>query len=211
MRPAEAPDPLHGPDKPCRRTACVAAEPAPSGDTATHLGGAHLDPRDRAHYDGILTSHNAASLYVREPFKPLLVQVGAFAGPPATTPDSPQRALVETAAHAAYRELDRLRRQVAHVRVDADHKVRDAMRKADDCTHHGQMIKDLERQVNAFDKARDRSEKGRLALLGFLTAIDDFVEKYRTAGTERTTEEIVTALEAAARKTHAAHTRAWKD
>lgn len=230
-------DPLYGPDKPCRRTACIeaarladryrrdravlnGADPAdvqaqPYPEVGDHLGGAHLDPYDRAHYDGPVTSYKAAPLAVRTALKPLMILAGSFTdryNTDGSRADSELRTAVDVAAQGCLDEIYRLGQQVAHVRVDADHKVRDAMRRADDCIEHGKMITDLEAQVTHFDRSQRRTEKARLALLGEHQAIRDFLDKYDTGQTREGLDvaALVDALRKMNRRASAAHDRAWK-
>lgn len=202
---ADSPNP-YGPDKPCLRTACVENGPA------DHLGGAHLDPADRARYDGIGILFGASPNTVRAAVTPLLLSVGSLSGRPADG-DTALRATVEVAVVAALREIDQLRGQVAHVQVDRDRQVREASRRALDCEAHGEIIRETEKQVAHFDASAEKHNKGRLALLGFLNAVDDFVSGYDkqvSHGQDTPSAvEIVEALRKASKKAHAAHTRAW--
>jgi hypothetical protein len=161
----------YGPDKPCRRSGCVTA------DVAGHLGGAHLDPGDRDHYDGIVTLYNASPYQVRKAVGPLLVDAGSF-GPPPGDPDidTARRALVEIALDACLREIDRLRQQVAAVRVDGDRKVREAMARSADCAAHGEEIRTLNDQLTHWAADRDRVERARIALLEEHHALRDVLD-----------------------------------
>lgn len=197
----------YGPDKPCRRLNCVATEPAPTGDGAAHLGGAHLDPRDRAHYDGLTTTFVAMPYAVKDAVKPIMLHHGAFGDIPRDETDTPREAL-EVALDAAFREINRLGQQVAHVQVDADHKIRDASRRALDCTDHGRLITELEQQVAHYAEAEARTERARLALLSEHQAIRDFVDRYTP--TDQHTTNIVNALRTLNTKAANAHQRAQK-
>jgi hypothetical protein len=225
----------HGPDKPCQRSRCVAearyaAQDAQAQDIASgtdpvdaladplpavgdHLGGAHLDPTDRDHYDGIGILYRASPHTVRDAVKPLIAHVDGF-NPRGThaVADTPLRAMVEVALESALREIDRLREQVAHVKVDADRKVREASRAALDCADHGQVIYDLEKQVIGIDVGRAQTENARLALLGEHQFIRDLLDamdsgRYIPADVNALTAE----LRSINRRTSNAHTRAWKD
>lgn len=212
-------DNQYGPDKPCRRPACIEAERATlraegnpyaeACDIPSHLGGAHLNPADRAHYDGLRIQ--AMPEPVRRAAAPLLSSVGGFAGPPAATPDSPIRAAAEAALDSAFREIDRLSQQIAHVRVDADHRILDASRRAQDCNRHGQAIRDAEVQLAVADQRYDRAEKARLALLGEHQALGELVDRWAALNpTDRPdADTLIEALRKTHTKTSAARARAW--
>jgi hypothetical protein len=191
----------YGPDQPCQRTTC--------NHDDNHLGGAHLNPYDRAHYDGIVTLYSAMPATVRTAAMPILLHVGAFGPVDPDSGDDARRA-VETALTAAFEEIDRLRQQVAHVRVDADHKIRDAMARAVDCADHGRVITELETQLTASDRAHDLAEKARLALLGGHLALGDLLTAAAKSDTPPNPVALVVALTALYKRTAAAHTRAWK-
>jgi hypothetical protein len=177
----------YGPDKPCQRTGtCAGAGP--------HLGGAHLDPR-HALYDGPSTTVNALPHQARDAARVLL------AG------GAPVPEVIEMA-----REILRLRDQVAAVRVDMDRQVRAAMQRADDCAAHGEDIVHLNKQVQFFDEQARKNDTARITLLGLLHTVEDFVRMYREgrAKSGLTVAEVIEALAGAAKKTHAAHQRAWK-
>lgn len=194
-------DNQHGPDRPCRRFAC-----ATEAD-ADHLGGAHLDPTDRAHYDGIGMLAGAMPHRVRDAISPLLKHVGAYDHPPAAG-DTPLRAHVETALDAACREIDRLRQQVAHVSVDADHRVRDAMARSTDCDQHGEEIQEQARMFERLAADRDRVEAARLALLAEHQAIIDFLDTYDSGRAVRDVPALVESLRTMTSKATRAHRRA---
>lgn len=105
---------------------------------------------------------------------------------------------------------DFMREQVAYVQVDRDRQVRAAQERSESCEDHGEVIKSLIGQANAFDADRKRTEAGRLALLGLLHAVDELTTKYREGRSWFTVGQLVSALEDASKKTHAAHERAWK-
>jgi hypothetical protein len=177
----------YGPDKPCRRTACADGPP--------HLGGAHIDPRNPL-YDGPDTTVNALPMAARDACRKLLA-----AG--ASVPD-----VVDLA-----REIHRLRDQVAAVRVDMDRQVRAAMQRAGDCEEHGKDIRRLEEQVDHFDRAADRNDAGRVALLGGLHPIEDAIRALQeSARRGDKVPDLKTVLDVFAKaidRTYAAHKRAW--
>jgi hypothetical protein len=177
----------YGPDKPCKRTACADGPP--------HLGGAHIDPRNSL-YDGPDITVNALPMAARDACRNLLA-----AG--ASVPD-----VVDLA-----REIHRLRRQVAAVRVDMDRQVRAAMQRAGDCEEHGKDIRRLEEQVDHFDKAATRDNAGRLALLNGLYPIEDAVrglqDKARRGEKVPDLTAVLDVFAKAIERTYAAHKRAW--
>jgi hypothetical protein len=201
----------YGPDKPCQRAACVAAnqEANPGVTVGNHVGGAHLNPRNRDLYDGIATSFQAMPFAVRDATVELLSFVQAFSHRPADG-DTKLRASVEDALAACFDEIGRLRQQVAHVRVDAERQIREAGRRAESCEVHGEMIRDLTNQAMLLDESRDRSEKARHALLAFLDGVDGVTQAYRENRVSFSGPgQLVEALEKASEKTHAAHRRVW--
>lgn len=137
----------YGPDKPCQRTAC-ATEPA-------HLGGEHIDPRNER-YDGPSVTVNALGAGPREAARKLLA-AGA-----------PMPEVVDLA-----KEILRLRSQVAHVQVDKDRQVHAASERALDCTEHGKVIADLERQVHHFDQHAAALDKSRVTYVSGLHDISE--------------------------------------
>jgi|ADGO01.1.fsa_nt_gi hypothetical protein len=177
----------YGPDQPCQRTACAGRE--------THLAGRHLDPRDEL-YDGPHSTLTVLPLSVRESARRIVREA------PALMPE-----VIDMA-----QEIERLRRQVAHVQVDRDHLVRDAMARSESCEHHGQEIAELGRQLRAADQSARAEEAGRVALLGFLQVVQDFVDAYRAGRgpADLTVTQVVDALDKAIKKAEAAHMRAWK-
>lgn len=188
----------HGAGARCERTTCTTDGPA------DHPGEAHLDPRDRDRFDGNSTTLRAASIYVR-------AELQAVQDIARTHPELAET--IDVGVYTALRELNALRRQVAHVQVDADNKICEAGRRALDCEDHGKTISDLESRVAHWETSHDRSERGRLALLGLLQAVNDLVDAYREDEAIRaniTPDAIITALEGAAMKTSTAHARAWK-
>jgi hypothetical protein len=168
----------------CTRTKC-AERPA-------HPAGLHLDQRSEF-YDGPDIQLGALSMYVRASARKIVREA------PALTPE-----LVDLVTYIGF-----LEDQATACRVDRDRGIREASARALDCEAHGEVIKGLEDQVTAFDESGRRSEAGRLALLGFLHAVDE-ATKGSAALRNITVPELITALKASSKKTHAAHDRAWK-
>jgi hypothetical protein len=158
-------------------------------DVPVHQAGLHLDQRSEF-YDGPDIQLQATSMYVR-PSAWKIIRTA-----PALTPE-----VVDLVTYIGF-----LEDQVTHVRVDRDRGICEASRTALDCEAHGEVIKSLEDQVTSFDKSAHKSEAGRLALLGFLNAVDKGLDEIRP---DITLPELVTALKTASKKAHAAHTRAW--
>lgn len=182
----------------CQRSTCTADGPA------DHVGQAHLDPHDRERFDGNETSLRAVTYRVRGELTAL-----HYAGR-----EHPELAkVIDVAIHAALQEIDFLSQQVAHVQVDADRKVRTASAQALDCEHHGKTIQGLEEQLDHFDRSREQSEKGRLALLAGITAFDDFVSAADAVVKDGRplpdTATVVESIRGVLKKVHAAHMRAW--
>jgi hypothetical protein len=169
----------------CTRTKCAELERAP------HAAGLHLSQRSEF-YDGPDGQLAATSMYVRGSARKIISDA------PGLTPE-----VVDLVTYIGF-----LEDQATHARVDRDRGIREASARALDCAAHGEEIKALESQVHAFDAAQNRAEKGRLALLGFLHAVDEFLGG--TVRSDLTVAELVAALAQAAKKTHAAHDRAWK-
>jgi hypothetical protein len=204
-------DSPYGPDKPCQRTGCIANDPGPKQGTAAHLGGAHLDPRDRTHYDGLTTLYVAMPYAVKQAAKPIMLHHKAFSDVnPDSGGDDPRQAL-EIALNAAFREINRLRQQVAHVQVDADNKVREASRQALDCTAHGDLIRDLEQQVTHHAATAARTERGPTCPAQ-PTRAHPRVRRplHRHHRRQPARRPIVRALRSITTRTAAAHQRAWK-
>lgn len=173
----------YGPKSLCGRTKCAAGPP--------HLAGRHLDQRDEL-YDGPGPLLQVMPLAVRESARKIVRDA------PELMPE-----VVDLAGHIQF-----LRDQVTHVQVDKDRKVREAMVRSESCEHHGEEIKALGEQLAYRDKAEQRAEAGRLALLGFLHEVDRFLD----AGgrSDLTVAELVEAFKRATKRAHAAHARAWK-
>lgn len=177
----------YGPDQPCQRTACAGRE--------THLAGRHLDPRDEL-YDGPHSTLQVLPLSVRESARRIVAEA------PALMPE-----VIDMA-----REIRRLENQITHVQVDRDHKVLDAMARSKSCEEHGRQIKELSAQLGAADRRARAEEGGRVALLGFLQVVRDFVDAHRAGRgpADLTVAKVVDALAKAVKKAEAAHMRAWK-
>lgn len=112
------------------------------------------------------------------------------------------------------REIHRLREQVAHVTVDADRKVRDAGRRALDCTEHGKVIAELETQLTHFDESARKSESARVVLVtglhGLREALSGLLQRVIAGGdVPRPIAVLELALKSIDR-TMAAHDRRWK-
>lgn len=170
----------------CQRTACA--------ELPAHPGGRHLDQRDDL-YDGPDTLLAATSMYIRPSARKIITDA------PELTPE-----VVDLVTYVEF-----LQDQVAHVQVDKDRQVRRAMAQAGDCEVHGEQIKGLEDQLHAIDKSRQASEAGRLALLGFLHAVDEMIREHGAGKlkADLTVADLVAAIGKGATKAHAAHTRAW--
>jgi hypothetical protein len=170
----------------CQRSTCAEREP--------HPGGRHLDQRDEL-YDGPGSLLQVLPLGVQDSARKIIREA------PELMPE------VMDMAH----EIEFLRGQVAAVRVDADRRERAAMLRSADCEHHGREIEELGRRLGAVDRAGEKTEKARLALLGFMHAVDDLVRAYREERTDPslTVAELVDALAKAGKKAGDAHARAW--
>lgn len=148
-----------GPAAPCRRTACVGG-PA-------HPGGAHLDPSTE-HYDGPDTALHALTYRCRPSTAELLHTARA---------DGWNVRLVETALHHLMAEIGRLNREVAAVRVDADHKVTEAMKRSEDCKVHGATIRQESHAAYNFSVLAERTNAERVAWLSAVHHIREAVAK----------------------------------
>lgn len=169
----------------CGRSKCAELERAP------HPAGVHLDQRHEF-YDGPDTQLAATSMYIRGSARKIITDA------PALTPE-----VVDLVTYVGF-----LEDQATHARVDRDRGIREASARALDCDDHGRVIKALEGQVHAFDQHAARSEAGRLAALGFLFAVDQLLDG--TLRPDITVAQLMASLRGAAKKTHAAHDRAWK-
>lgn len=126
--------------------------------------------------------------------------------------ENEDRATVVEALHHMIDETDRWKDAWSASTVNHDRQLREAMRRASDCTAHGEMITGLEAQVAAYSRTAEASEGGRLALLGLLFALREFVDGYPRNGIRAgvTTDDVVAALKKMVTKTSAAHDRAWR-
>jgi hypothetical protein len=170
----------------CQRSTCAEREP--------HPGGRHLDQRDEL-YDGPGSLLQVLPPSVRDSARKIIREA------PELMPE-----VVDLG-----NEIEFLRGQVAAVRVDADRRERAAMLRSADCEHHGREIEELGRRLGAVDRAGEKTEKARLALLGFMHAVDDLVRAYREGRTDPglSVAELVDALAKASKKASDAHARAW--
>lgn len=163
-------------------------------DVKVHQAGAHLDQRSEF-YDGPGGALGVASVYIRDSARKIVREA------PALMPE-----VMDLVTYC-----DFMRTQVAHVQVDRDRGIREAMARSESCDHHGEEIKGLADQVHAFDAAQRRADAGRLALLGFLHAVDQYTDRYRKSDDrDPALEPVVDALERLSKSTHSAHDRAWK-
>lgn len=154
--------PRYGRDATCERTACA--------DLTAHVGGVHLNPTSEM-YDGPDTSLNALPEAARKAGCALLG---------ASRQDGWRRQVVDVALDAMGREILRLREQVAHVRVDRDRGIREAMKLAEDCEHHGATIRSEGHQAYYFSVLAEQHDAERVAWLGAALAIRDAFQSAAT-------------------------------
>jgi hypothetical protein len=167
-------------------------QPAPCRADGDHPGGDHLNPRSE-HYDGpILPGYREG-----EAWRTIL----------AVLPDTSE---TRVAVHLLVEALRTAEDQATHARVDRDRGIREAITRSESCEHHGQEIKALGVQLHAADKRHDKAEAARLALLGFLNAVDDVVRGHPGEQGPGQLLSLLSALAGAVKKTHAAHDRAWR-
>lgn len=172
----------------CGRTRCSGA------DVTVHQAGAHLDQRSEF-YDGPSSTLQATSLYIRSSARKIITDAPAL--------------MPEVMDLVNYVEF--MRTQVAHVQVDRDRGIREAQARSESCEHHGAEIKALGEQVHAFSEGERRHNAGRVAVLGLLHAVDELVRQHEAGRLPGlTVDKLVAALAESAKKTHAAHDRAWK-
>lgn len=172
----------------CGRTGCTELERAP------HPAGAHLDQRSEF-YDGPDGALGVASVYIRDSARTIIREAPAL--------------MPEVMDLVNYVEF--MRRQVAAAHADRDRGIREAQARSESCDHHGEQVKALGEQVHAFSEGERRNNAGRLALLGFLHAVDEFTDRYRKGdGQDPALGPVVDALERMSKSTHSAHDRAWK-
>jgi hypothetical protein len=170
----------------CQRTKCA--------DLPAHPGGRHLDQRDEL-YDGPGGALGVASIYVRDSARKIVREA------PGLMPE----------VMDLINGISWLQDQVTHAHVDRDRGIREASARALDCEAHGEVIRGLEDQVHHFDESYRRADAGRVALLGLLHAVDELVRARKEGRlTNLTLDELVKALAESAKKTSAAHERAWK-
>lgn len=169
--------------------------PAPCRANGDHPAGRHLDQRDEL-YDGPGLSLDGLPLSVRDSAKTILRAA------PAVMPE-----LVDMA-----NEINWLRKQLAHVSVEKDHQVRDAMARSASCEHHGKEIEELGKALYAADQRAEKIERARLALLGLYQSLKEAVDAYQggRVRTEPTLKAFMGTLAAFVKKAGAAHDRAWK-
>lgn len=186
-------------DRACRNVtgdpaACApTCQPAPCRAEGDHPGTDHLDPRS-PHYSGpILPGYREG-----EAFRTIL----------AVLPDTLE---TRVAIHFLVEALRTAEKQAIHARVDRDRGIREAMARSESCEHHGEEIRALGVQLRGINASARHSEAGRVALLGLLFAVDELVRQHKTGriNPELTVDKLVTALAQSAKKTHAAHDRAW--
>lgn len=146
---------MSGPDSPCQRSACA--------DEVAHVGGAHLDPTSDL-YDGPESKLGALPLSCRSAAQAVLY---------ASRADHWREVEVRTALHVMAEEILRLRSRVAAVSVDRDRGIRDAMKKAEDCAVHGEMIRHDAHQAHWFSVLADRNDAERVEWLGAAWHIRD--------------------------------------
>lgn len=181
--------------KACQRSACTAGGPA------DHKGEAHLDPRDRGRFDGNGASLLATTYRVRD-------ELYALEAVKAVRPELAE--VIDVAVHAALREIRFLNDQNAHIKVDRDRQVREASSGALECERHGWVIRGLEEQLIESGRSADRSEKGRVALLGGIFAFDELIRQIDAGATAPDAAQLIEAIRHLLKQVHAAHGRAWR-
>lgn len=171
----------------CRRATCAAVPP--------HLAGRHGNQRDDL-YDGPNSLLQVLPLAVRESARRLVREA------PELMPE-----VVDLAQH-----IEWLRKQVAHVQVNGDRQVREALASAGSCEQHGKDISSLNGQLHAASQQADKLDAARVALLGLLHTIEDFVTGWEEGryNTDTSAAELVPALAKAAKQGRDAYQRAWK-
>lgn len=179
----------YGPNDRCQRTKCV-------NELPPHLGGVHLDQRHEL-YDGPSNLLQVLPLEVRDSAYRLVREA------PTLMPEA-----VDMAKHIQW-----LRDQIAHVRVDADRRERRAMALAESCEQHGKDIVALNEQLHAISESDRKNNAGRVALLGLLHTIEDFVRGWDEGryNKDAPVADLIPALDKAAKQASAAHARAWRD
>lgn len=128
--------------------------------------------------------------------------------------ENEDRATVVEALHRMVDETDRWKDAWSASTVNHDHQLREAMFRANDCPSHGEMITGLERQVAAFDKSREQSEGGRMALLNLLFVLREFMigfrKKQALGQAVPSAADVVDALGKTLAQAEAAHNRAFR-
>lgn len=179
-----------GPDRPCRRTACAELGREP------HRGGVHIDPRHEW-YEGPHSTIQVLPLTVRQAARRLIDSA------PALMPE-----VVDMA-----REILRLRDQVGHMMVEADHRELAALKRAESCEEHGKDIARLEEQVTHFEREADQNDAARRALLAGWWPLREAVEVLQERAKLGEAPDAATIVDTVARhvaKVMAAHGRAGR-
>lgn len=167
--------------------------PAPCRAQGDHPGGDHLNPHSE-HYDGpILPGYREG-----EAWRTILDVL-------------PYTQETRVAVHHLVTAYRQAKDQAARAQVDRDRGIREAMTRSESCEHHGEEIKALTAQLGAADQRAEKTEKARLALLGFTHAVDEMVRAYAQDRTDPglSVAKLVDALAKASKKAHDAHARAW--
>jgi hypothetical protein len=111
-------------------------------------------------------------------------------------------------------EMHRWKDNWASAHVDADRRERRAMDLAASCEHHGEIIDRLEGQVSHFERSANQADAARVALLGLVHALDEFVRvcraNERTGKTLPSGSAVVGWLERALGQARRAHDKAWR-
>jgi hypothetical protein len=195
-------------NQPCQRiahdhTACVnvtgdpaacapGCRPAPCRSKGDHPGGDHLNPRSE-HYNG--------------PILPGYREGEAWCVILALLPDTAETRVAVHHLVEAHRQAEK---RAVRAGIDRDHGIRDAMERSQSCDHHGEEIKSLTDQVHGISAQLDRTERARIALLGFLHAVDEVVRGHPGEQGPGQLLSLLSALAGAVKKTRAAHDRAWR-
>lgn len=184
----------YDPSKPEHKVTCSRLK-CSGPDVPVHPAGLHLDQRSEF-YDGPDGLLGATSMYVRPSARKIISEA------PELTPE-----VVDLVTYIEF-----LGQQVAHVSVDRDRKVREAMARSESCEHHGEEIHELAQQVHHFDESYHRADQGRVAVLGLLHAVDELVRQHEGNQLREglTVDQLVEALKRSAASAHKAHDRAWK-
>lgn len=184
----------YDPSRPEHTVTCSRLKCSETG-TPVHQAGMHLDQRSEF-YDGPDILLRATSMYVRGSARKIISEA------PGLTPE-----VVDLVTY-----IDFLGQQVAHVSVDRDHKVREAMARSGDCEAHGTEIRLLGEQLHAISESDRRNDQGRVAMLGLLFELEELIRQHeqgRLPG-DLTVGQLVKALKGSADRARRAHGRAWK-